>query len=167
MPNIPLVNGHYPVEKRTTQNGFKMSEWTYVVLHDLPLAYQQRKGTLRVRGNIDQYELRQYNLLPLKGPGMLLPLNAAVRKKTGKGAGDSVHIVLFEDDTPFEVPDEILVCLLDAPQAHAFFMTLSESNQKYYIDWIEASKKPETKVNRILRAIEQLENGVKFYDWPG
>jgi len=96
---------------------------------------------------------------------MMLPLNAAVRKKIGKGVGDSVHVVLYADDSPLVISDDILVCLLDSPTAHAFFMSLSESNQKYYIDWIEAAKKMETKAERIAKAMERLEKGLKFYDW--
>ncbi len=96
---------------------------------------------------------------------MFLPLNAAVRKKIGKKEGDYVQVVLFYDASPVVVPDDILACLLDAPQAHQFFSSLSESNQKYYIDWIEGAKKIETKVERIQKAIERLENGLKFYDW--
>jgi uncharacterized protein YdeI (YjbR/CyaY-like superfamily) len=47
----------------------------------------------------------------------------------------------------------------------SFFLSLSESNQKYYLDWIEGAKKIETKVERIQKAIERLETGLKFYDW--
>lgn len=54
---------------------------------------------------------------------------------------------------------------MDSPKAYDFFITLSESNQKYYIDWIEAAKKVETKAERIVKTVERLENGLKFYDW--
>ena len=62
------------------------------------------------------------------------------------------------------IPDELLVCLLDAPKAHAFFKTLTESAQKHYIDWIYEAKRFETKVNRISKTIERLEKGLKMYD---
>ena len=72
---------------------------------------------------------------------------------------------LYLDKSPVEIPEEILDSLLDAPKAHEFFLNLSDSNKKYYIDWIEGAKKIETKVERIQKAIERLENGLKFYDW--
>lgn len=165
MPNSSLINNHYLIEKRIAESGFKYGNWTYVIIHDMPAGMKAPGGTIRVSGFIDTYELKQYNLLPLKGNGMMLPLKAAVRKKIGKKEGDTVHVVLYSDDSPVEIPDDILVCLMDSPQAHAFFMSLSDSNKKYYIDWIEEAKKMETKVERILRATERLEQGLKFYDW--
>ncbi|MBK7873627.1 MAG: DUF1905 domain-containing protein [Saprospiraceae bacterium] len=161
----PIIDQHYVVEKRIAQSGFKMNDWTYVVIADFPAERKSRNGNVRVRGWIDMYELQQYNLLPMKDGGMMLPLNAAVRKKIGKRVGDTVHVVLYADESPLEIPDDILVCLMDSPKAYDFFISLSESNQKYYIDWIEAAKKVETKAERILKMIERLENGLKFYDW--
>lgn len=161
----PIIDQHYIIEKRIAQSGFKMSEWTYVVIADFPIERKGRNGNVRVRGWIDTYELEQYNLLPLKEGGMMLPLKAAVRKKIGKGVGDRVHVVLYADESPLVISEEILACLMDSPKAYNFFLSLSESNQKYYMDWIEAAKKVETKAERILKAVERLENGLKFYDW--
>ncbi|MDX1941798.1 MAG: YdeI/OmpD-associated family protein [Saprospiraceae bacterium] len=161
----PIIDQHYIIEKRIAQSGFKMSEWTYIVLKDFPTELKGRNGNVRVRGWIDAYELKHYNLLPMKEGGMMLPLKAAVRKKIGKGVGDTVHIILYADESPLVIPDDILVCLMDSPKAYDFFVSLSESNQKYYIDWIEAAKKVETKAERIVKMIERLENGLKFYDW--
>lgn len=161
----PIIDNQYIVEKRTAAGGFAFSEWSYVVIPDFPPERKSRTGTARVRGFIDSYELKQYNVLPMKNGCMLLPLKAAVRKKIGKGEGDSVHVVLYADDSPMVVPDEIWACLQDSPKAYRFFESLSESNQKYYVDWIEEAKKGETKVERILKMIERLENGLKFYDW--
>lgn len=161
----PIIDHYYIVEKRTAQSGFKMSEWTYVLLEGFPVGLKGRNGNVRVRGWIDMYELKQYNLLPMKEGGMMLPLNAAVRKKIGKNVGDTVHVVLYADDSPLEISEEIVACLMDSPKAYDFFMSLSESNQKYYIDWIESAKKVETKAERIVKMIDRLENGLKFYDW--
>jgi len=165
MSQTPLVDQQFLIEKRAARSGFDMSNWTYVIIPELPSIYKARGGTIRVRGFIDSYELKQYNLLPMKDQRMFLPLNAAVRKKIGKKEGDYVHVVLYHDASPVVVPDDLLACLLDAPQAYAFFSSLSESNQKYYIDWIEGAKKMETKIERISKAIERLENRLKFYDW--
>lgn len=161
----PIIDQRYEVKKRIAQSGFKMNAWTYVVIADFPAERKSRNGNARVRGWIDTYELRQYNLLPLKEGGMMLPLNAAVRKKIGKGEGDTVHVVLYADDSPVVIPEDILACLLDSPKAHDFFAALSESNQKYYIEWVESAKKVDTKAERILKMMERLESGLKFYDW--
>ncbi|NJL77313.1 MAG: DUF1905 domain-containing protein [Saprospiraceae bacterium] len=147
----PIVDNQYLVKKRAAKSGFKYSEWTYVVIPAFPPEKKTPLGTVRVSGFIDTYELKQYHLLPMKEGNMCLPLKAAVRKKIGKGEGDFVHVILFLDDSPLDIPDEILACLLDSPKAYRFFLSLSSSNQKYYLDWIEDTKKMETKVARIAK----------------
>jgi hypothetical protein len=163
--NNPIVDNKYLVLKRIAQSGFKMSNLTYVLIADLPENIRANTELIKVRGFIDSYELRQFHPLRSKDGAMILPLNTAVRKKIGKKEGDMVQVTLYLDHSPVVVPDELLVCLQDSPQARQFFMSLSESNQKYYIDWIEGSKKLETKAERISRTIQRLENGLKFYDW--
>ncbi|MBK8568192.1 MAG: DUF1905 domain-containing protein [Saprospiraceae bacterium] len=157
----PLVDKQYLIEKMPSKGG-----WSYVAIAEIPKTARLPMGLVRVRGFIDSYELKQFNLLPMKNGKMLLPLKTAVRKKIGKKEGDYVHVVLFPDDSAVLVPDEIMVCLLESPRAHLFFLSLSDSNQKYYIDWIEEAKKLETKAERIMKAIGLLENRRKFYDWP-
>jgi uncharacterized protein YdeI (YjbR/CyaY-like superfamily) len=112
--------------------------------------------------SIDDYEFKQYKLMPMGNGQLFLPLKASVRKKIGKYAGDTVHVILYADNSSLIIPDELMVCLLDEPKAHQFFQSLTESNQKYYIDWIGEAKRLETKVERIAKTIERLENGLKL-----
>lgn len=164
----PIVDKSFIIEKRKAKSGFKFSNWTYVVLTDFPSNISKQKGgTIKVKGFIDSYELKQYNLLPMKDQCMLLPLKASIRNKIKKQEGDHVHVVLYPDHSSLEIPEDFLVCLQDSPGAYTFFFTLSESNQKYYTDWIIESKSTETKVSRILKTIERLERRLKFYDWAG
>ena len=165
MQETPIINNNYLIQKRIAQSGFKMSDLTYALISDFPDIRPTDKGSFRVKGFIDTFELKQYNLLPTKDSGMILPLNATVCKKIYKKEGDYVNVILYADESPLEIPDEFLICLLDSPKANQFFKSLSSSNQKYYIDWVETSKKMETKVERITKTIERLENGLKFYDW--
>jgi Bacteriocin-protection, YdeI or OmpD-Associated/Domain of unknown function (DUF1905) len=165
MLEIPIVEGTFLVQKRIAQSGFKMSYLTYVHILDFPPLRKTGKGTFKVKGFIDGFELKQYNLLPSKDGSMILPLNTNVRKKISKKEGDYVMVVLFADDSPLIIPEYFLVSLMDSPKAHHFFNSLSESNQKYYNDWVEASKKLETKVERMMKTIEKLEKGTRFYDW--
>ena len=100
--------------------------------------------------------------MPIGNGNLFLPVKAAIRKVIKKEAGDVVHVILYADNTPLSIPDELMVCLLDAPNAHTFFMSLTETHQKAYIDWIYDAKRLETKVNRIAKTIEKLEIGLKF-----
>jgi len=155
-----LVNKHFLIKKQEGKGG-----WNYVVIAGIPADRKNPLGLIRVSGFIDTYELKQFNLLPMRDGCMLLPLKTAIRKQIGKKEGNEVHVKLFADDSPVIIPDEILLCLMDSPKAHQFFLSLSGSNQKYYIDWIDEAKKLETKTERIIKTIDRLEKGLKFYDW--
>ena len=155
----PLVNQQYFVKKFEGKGG-----WTYTEIPEIPQDRKAYFGWVQVRGTIDGYKIKQYKLMPMGNGNLFLPLKADMRKKIGKGEGDWVHVILYLDNSPVVIPDEFLVCLLDAPKAHTFFKTLTESAQKHYIDWIYEAKRLETKVNRISKAIERLEKGLKMYD---
>jgi hypothetical protein len=156
-----LIHNTYKIQKQTHKGG-----WHYVVISGISASEKSASGLVRISGTVDDYAIKQFNLLPMKDGNMMLPLKTPLRKAIRKTEGDSVRVILYSDDSVVVVPDDILMSLMDYPKAHHFFMTLSESNKKHYIDWIEASKKMETKVNRIIKTIEQLEKGIKFYDWP-
>ena len=96
----------------------------------------------------------------------MLVIKAAIRKRIGKKAGDQVLVRLSPDDTPVEIPEEILDSLLQSPRAYDHFMQLTDSNKKYYIDWVMEAKQVDTKVNRLLKLIQQMEQKRKFWDWP-
>ena len=93
-----------------------------------------------------------------------LPVKAEIRKVIKKSEGDYVHITLYPDNDPLDVPEEMLLCLQDEPRALKFFNSLSESEKRYYINWIYSAKKEETKVSRLAKSISNLLNGEKFYD---
>lgn len=159
MSNL-LVDSTYIVQKQAHKGG-----WHYVVISDISPDKRGDLGLIRVCGLIDTYALKQFNLLPMKDGNMFLPLKTAVRKEIGKKEGDTVHVVLYADESAVVIPDDIKVCLLESDKAFSFFLTLSGSNQKYYIDWVEEAKRLETKVERISKMIDRLEQGLKFYDW--
>jgi uncharacterized protein YdeI (YjbR/CyaY-like superfamily) len=116
-----------------------------------------------VRGAIDGVEIRKYHLFPIKDQGMFLPVKAEIRKKIKKEAGDYVHVILFPDNEPEEIPEELLLCLKEEPAALKFFKSLSESEQKYYVKWIYSAKKEETKIERMAASINRLLKRQKFY----
>jgi uncharacterized protein YdeI (YjbR/CyaY-like superfamily) len=58
----------------------------------------------------------------------------------------------------------MLLCLNEEPAALKFFKSLSESEQKHYIDWIYSVKKEETKIDRLAKTVNRLMDGLKLYD---
>jgi uncharacterized protein YdeI (YjbR/CyaY-like superfamily) len=121
---------------------------------------------VKVRGTVDGVEIRDYHLMPgLKGSGVVFfSVKAELRKKIKKGAGDTVHIVLYPDNDPPALPEDLTLCLRDDDEARRFFDSLTESQQHQYVKWIEGAKTDRTRVERIARTVDRLAKGLKFAD---
>lgn len=155
----PLVNQKFLLKKIPRKGG-----WTYA---DLPQVAQNKKapfGWVKVKGIIDGIEFNKYHLMPYGEGKLFLPVKAEIRKKIKKQAGDYVHITLYLDDEPIEIPKEMLLCLKDEPQAYRFFKSLSEGEKQNYIKWIYSAKQDETKVQRMAEAINRMLKNMKFLD---
>ena len=155
----PLVNKKFLLEKFHGKGG-----WTYARIPGMSGDQKKKFRSIKVRGTIDGFEISKYHLMPMGDGNLFLPVRAEIRKKIKKEEGDYIHVILYLDNEPLEVPDEMLLCLSDEPAAFKFFNSLSESEQKYYIQWIYSAKKEETKVDRMAKAINRLMRGLKLYD---
>jgi len=118
-----------------------------------------------VKGSIDDYELKNYKLMPMGEGKLFLPVKAEIRKKIKKEAGDYVRVILYNDDSPLEIPAELIRCFDNEPP-HLFntFNAFTEGEQKAYIDWIYAAKTDNTRVNRIVKMMRNLEYNQKLND---
>lgn len=152
-----MVNKKYKLEKYPGKGG-----WTYTVIAEIPPNKKERFGCVTVKGFIDDYEIRNYKLMPMGNGKLFLPVKAEIRKKIKKADGDWIKVILFQDDEPVHIPDEFLQCLRDEPAAYQTFNSFNESNKKYYVDWIYSSKKEETRIERMAKAIDRLIHGLKF-----
>lgn len=155
----PLIDKKYLLEKFPGKGA-----WTYAVIPEVLQDKHSHFGWVKVKGFIDDFELKSYRLMPM-GNGMLfLPVRAEIRKKIGKKEGDWVHIKLFADNDVLEIPKELMLCLEDEPQALKNFLTYTESEQKAYIDWILGAKKEETRIERMAETVNKVLKGLKFRD---
>ena len=100
--------------------------------------------------------------MPLGNGNLFLPVKAEIRKKIGKKEGDIVNVILYKDDSPLEIPYELLICLKDEPNAFAKFKKLNEAHQKEYISWIYSAKKDETRIARIAKTVSKVLKGQKL-----
>ncbi len=149
-----LINNHYILQKFPGKGG-----WTYA---SIPEFTQQKKnpfGWIKVSGYIDNFEINHYKLMPMGNGTLFLPVKASIRKQIKKEAGDSISVRLIIDNKPFETPIEICECLKEDPIALANYNSLTEGQQKEYIDWIYNTKKIETKIDRIAFMIKKVSNG--------
>lgn len=140
--------------------------WTYAIVSGIAATYRLKGGIIKVKGSIDTCEIKKHTLFPLKEQptNYFMPVKAIIRKQIKKEAGDYVHVVFYPDNEPTDVPDELLVCLQEEPEALTFFNSLPESDKHHYIKWIYSVKTEETKVERIAKSIDKLLKHQKFYD---
>ncbi len=165
MNEKPLVDKEYLLEKLPGKYG-----WTFTVIPEILPDPNAPFSWVKVRGSIDGYEISNYHLMPSGdvmpcGKGVLfLAVKAEIRKKIKKEAGDYIHVILYPDNEPLEVPEELLLCLQDDTEALRFFNLLSEGEQHNYIKWIYSAKTDQTKVDRIAKTLIRLSKQQKFAD---
>lgn len=156
----PLVYNDFLLKKFPGKGG-----WTYA---EIPEVLQNPKnpfGWVKVRGSIDDYELKQYKLMPMGNGRLFLPVKAAIRKQIKKQEGDVVHVILYSDESKLEIPDEIVECFsFESKKVFETFLNFSEGDQKAYLDWIYSAKKEETKANRIVEMMQRLERKLRLRD---
>ncbi|AJW65124.1 hypothetical protein VO54_03698 [Elizabethkingia miricola] len=152
----PLVDKLYILEKFKGKGG-----WTFACIPEIEPGKNTPFGWVRVCGTIDGYEIRGYNLQPMGNAKLFLPVKAEIRNKIKKQEGDCVHIKLYADYAPTVIPEELKICLTDAPNVYDLFLSYSEGEKKTIIDWIYSAKTDKTKVERIVKIIDQISQKIK------
>lgn len=147
----PLIYKKYLLEKYPGKGG-----WTYARIPDIKPDQKAPFGWVKVKGSIDGYPIKQYNLMPI-GNGMLfLPVKAAIRKVIKKEAGDWVDVILEQDLEDEIMPEDFLLCLKEEPLAERNFLSLTKEEQSKIIRFIYNAQKNETRVTRIADTLAML-----------
>lgn len=91
----------------------------------------------------------------------MLGVRAEIRERTGVAAGDTIGVDVELDTETREVtvPPDFAKALKAAPKAKAFFDGLSYSQRRWFVEGIEAAKKPETRQRRIDDGVARLREG--------
>jgi hypothetical protein len=116
------------------------------------------RKSYRVKGTIDSFKIQKVALLPMGNGSFILPMNAAIRKGTGKAMGDPVKVSL-ELDGPLQLNTDFIACIKDDARAYEFFKTLPKGHQNYFSNWIDSAKTISTKTKRITMAVIALARG--------
>lgn len=148
---VPLVDKEYQLEKFLGKGG-----WAYAQIPEIMQDKQSYFGWVRVRGSIDGFEFKNYHLMPMGNGKLFLPVKAEIRKAIKKQAGDSVYVILFPDNLPTEIPEELRICLESEWNALETFFGFSNGEQKRMIDWIYSAKTDQTKVRRIAQTLDTI-----------
>ena len=153
----PLLEKSYLLEKFAGKGG-----WTYARIPEILQDKHAPFGWVRVRGSIDGVEIKSYHLMPMGNGQLFLPVKAEIRKKIGKQAGDRINVILYADDRPVEIPEELSICLLDEPGAYENFLSYPAGEQKLWIEWIFSARKEETKIARLAKTVDFVQQKKKF-----
>lgn len=153
----PLVNKDYLLQKFEGKGG-----WTYAEIPEIPMP-KTSFGMLKVRGEIDSHQFSNVRLMPLGNGHLMLAVKSEIRKKIKKQAGDTVHIILYEDNIPTEIPEELILCMKYEEGVPEKFETYSDGEKNAFVNWIYSAKTEQTKANRIAKTITMIQKGEKFY----
>lgn len=155
----PLVNNKYLLEKYPGKGG-----WTYAAIPEIIQNKNSPFGWVKVKGFIDDYEINSYKLMPMGIGKLFLPVKAEIRKKISKEEGDWINVILYLDNSKIKIPKEFQLCLYENKISRKNFSKLSEGQKKEYLDWIYSAKAENTKFERILKTLNNLEQNKKFRD---
>jgi hypothetical protein len=137
--------------------------WSYITIPaDLAAKLKSGKKSFRVKGKLDNFPIKQIALLPMGSGDFIMPINATMRKGTGKRKGAMLKVELEADNKEFKLSSDFMECLTDDPQALAFFKTLTPGHQRYFSKWIDDARTEPTKTKRIAQAINGLSRKFGF-----
>jgi len=140
--------------------------WSYI---EVPVDIAQKlkpgnKKEFKVKGKLDRHRIQRVSLLPMGGGKFIMPINAQLRKATGKRKGAMLKVELEEDKSAFVFNKDFMDCLKDEPVAMNFFKTLPGSHQRYFSKWIDSAKTDPTKTKRIAQAVTALSKEAGYAD---
>lgn len=150
-----LLDTEVILEKMQMKGG-----WTYALLPDVVKGGKKNFGWKKVDAFIDDYELKNTSLMPIKGGRLFIAVKAEIRKKIGKEAGDKVRIKLFGNQAPEAASaDDFYTVLKDNPEAELIYKKFPKREQQAYISWIFNSDNIEDIVKRMASAIDDIAAG--------
>jgi hypothetical protein len=138
--------------------------WSYIEINKRQAEQlnPDNKKSFRVKGKLDEFKIEKIALLPMGEGKFILPMNATLRKGTGKTAGDSITVQLDIDKRMLTPSADFMECLKDDQRAYDYFMSLPKGHQNYFSKWIESAKTTPTKTKRITMAVIALSTGQGF-----
>lgn len=150
------------IEKFSKQG--EKTGWTYFVVPD-KIAKKLNPGvkkSYRVKGKLDDHKIEKTAMIPMGGGDFIIPVNAAIRKATGKRFGATLKVQLEIDNSPILPSAELIECLQDEPDAFKYFNSLPQSHRNYFTKWIESAKTEPTKTKRIALVIKTMVRKMDF-----
>jgi hypothetical protein len=120
------------------------------------------KKSFRVKGKIDEVEIKAGALLPMGEGNFIFAVNAPLRKQLKKIQGADVKVSFEEDDDVIKLSSELLECLADEPTALAYFNKLPPSHKNYYSNWVKSAKSELVIAKRIAVVIKACAQNMSY-----
>ena len=144
-------------------NGEKTG-WSYI---EVPADIAEKlkpgnKKSFRVKGKLDNFPISNVALMPMGGGNFIIPVNAGMRKGTGKRKGALLKVQLQVETKVKPLDATLMDCLADEPEALSYFQSLTPGHQRYFSNWIESAKTEQTRAKRIAQSITALEKGMGY-----
>ena len=120
------------------------------------------KAQVKVCGTIDDYTFRG-SLAPMGGGRHVMVIRKEIRHSIRKTFGEEVTVKLQLDLEPRTVfiPTDLEEMLQRNPELKMVFDKMSYSHRKEYVQWITEAKKTETRLRRLEKALEMLQQKPK------
>lgn len=138
--------------------------WTYLVV-PAKVANKLNPGvkkSYRVKGKLDDHKIEKTALIPMGEGDFIMPINAIIRKATGKRFGATIKVQIELDKEPILPPSELIECLKDEPDAYKYFNSLPQGHRNYFTRWIETAKTESTKTKRIAMVVKTMVRKMDF-----
>lgn len=140
------------IRKGTEYNG-----WAYVMVPDNIIKRFIGRRRVPVCGKLDEAEFRT-SLYQDKNLNGYLFVSRPILQKIKKKTGDLVLVSFSEDMQPREVKLPVdMEKAFEQTNVLEKYQIMAYSHKKEIIEWVESAKKPETRQNRIVKAILMLE----------
>lgn len=131
--------------------------WTYIEVPEIDPDAHTPFGWVYVSGIINNIKLPVTRLQSMGNGILFLSVNAALRKKLQKEAGDEVNLILYKETNTADSYAELVQCLKEAPEAYIKFLKLPAFTQNGYVHLIHAANGVEEKSQKIVAIIKKLE----------
>ncbi len=124
------------------------------------------KGRVPVKAVFDEQVSYRGSLVKMKTPCHILGITKEIREKLFKKPGDTIEVVLEHDLEIREVivPGDVQLLLDKFPRSKKFYESLSFTDRKEYMRWIEMAKQKETRERRIEMFMAKLKEKKRFMD---
>lgn len=150
-----LFDGEIVLQKMNMKGG-----WTYALLPEVVTSSRKNFGWTKLNATIDDYEMNNASLMPIKGGRLFLAVKSEIRKQIKKEEGDTVRIKLYGLKAPDTVTEQdFREALADDPRALKHFESFTRKDQKDWLKWIFEGSNNDAIILRMADAINDIAEG--------